>query len=173
MVSKDLPTERERLRLLEQDSDSQTMEILQGLPVTASWRCLDLGAGAGSIAYWLADRCRDGHVVAADIDIRFLDRAWPDNLEVRQFDVGRDGFPAGPSISSMPGPCCVMFRPGTQSWPRPWSGWPRRVGWWWGNRTCSHRRGRRIRRYDVSTVRWMSGGELKARICAGLAGSRA
>jgi SAM-dependent methyltransferase len=93
IVSKDLPTERERLRLLERDSDPQTMETLQKLPVNASWRCLDLGAGAGSIAYWLADRCRDGHVVAADIDTRFLDRAWPDNLEVRQFDVGRDGFP--------------------------------------------------------------------------------
>ena len=68
IVSKDLPTERERLRLLEQDSDPQTIETLQGLPVDASWRCLDLGAGAGSIAYWLANRCRDGHVVAADID---------------------------------------------------------------------------------------------------------
>lgn len=95
IVSKDLPTERERLRLLERDSDPHTMEILQGLPMNASWRCLDLGAGAGSIAYWLADRCRDGHVVVADIDIRFLDRARPDNLEVRQFDVGRGGFPAG------------------------------------------------------------------------------
>ncbi|MBV9012998.1 MAG: methyltransferase domain-containing protein [Pseudonocardiales bacterium] len=95
MVSKDLPTERERLRLLERDSDPQTMEILQGLPVKASWRCLDLGAGAGSIAYWLADRCREGHVVAADIDVRFLDHARPGTLEVRQFDVGRDEFPAG------------------------------------------------------------------------------
>jgi SAM-dependent methyltransferase len=95
IVSKDLPTERERLRLLERDSDPQTIEILQGLPVDASWRCLDLGTGAGSIAYWLADRCCDGQVVAADIDVRFLDRAQPDNLEVRQFDVGRDGFPAG------------------------------------------------------------------------------
>lgn len=95
IVSKDLPTERERLRLLELDSDPHTIEILQGLPVNASWRCLDLGAGAGSIAYWLADRCRDGHVVAADIDVRFLDHARPGNLEVRQFDVGRDGSPAG------------------------------------------------------------------------------
>ena len=95
ILSKDLPTERERLRLLERDSDPQTLEILRGLPVDASWRCLDLGAGAGSIAYWLADQCRDGHVVAADIDIRFLDRARPGNLQIRQFDVGRDGFPAG------------------------------------------------------------------------------
>ncbi|HEX6404675.1 MAG TPA: class I SAM-dependent methyltransferase [Pseudonocardiaceae bacterium] len=77
IVSKDLPTERERLRLLELDSDPQTMEIFQQLPVHASWRCLDLGAGGGSIAYWLADRCRAGFVVAADIDIRFLDRARP------------------------------------------------------------------------------------------------
>lgn len=95
ILSKDLSTERERLRLLERDSDPQTMEILHGLPVDASWRCLDLGAGAGSIAYWLADRCRDGHVVAADIDVRFLDSAQPGNLEVRQFDVSRDGFPDG------------------------------------------------------------------------------
>jgi SAM-dependent methyltransferase len=95
IVSKNLPTERERLCLLERDSDPQTMEILQGLPVNASWRCLDLGAGAGSIAYWLADRCHDGHVVAADIDVRFLDRVRPSNLEVQRFDVGREGFPAG------------------------------------------------------------------------------
>ena len=95
IVSKDLPGERERLRLLERDSDPQTMEILQGLPVNASWRCLDLGAGAGSIAYWLADQCRNGYVVAADIDVRFLDRVRPGNLEVRQLDVGRDGLTAG------------------------------------------------------------------------------
>lgn len=95
IASKDLPTERERLHLLERDSDPQTMEILEGLPVDASWRCLDLGAGAGSIAYWLAERCRDGHVVAADIDVRFLDRVRPGNLEVRQFDVGSDEAPAG------------------------------------------------------------------------------
>ncbi|MBV8932937.1 MAG: methyltransferase domain-containing protein [Kutzneria sp.] len=71
------------------------MAILRQLPLKASWRCLDLGAGAGSTAYWLADRCRDGHVVAADIDVRFLDRTRSDNLEVREFDVGRDEFPAG------------------------------------------------------------------------------
>lgn len=63
--------------------------------MNASWRCLELGAGAGSVAYWLADQCRDGHVVAADIDVRFLNRARPGNLEVRQFDVRRDGLPAG------------------------------------------------------------------------------
>lgn len=48
IVSKDLPSERERLRLLEQDSDPQTMEILQGLPMNASWRCLDRPAGSRS-----------------------------------------------------------------------------------------------------------------------------
>lgn len=95
IVSKDLPTERERLVLLERDCDPHTIEILAGLPVQASWRCVDLGAGAGSIAYWLADRCHAGHVIAADADVRFLDCARGQRLEIRQFDVGRDEFPDG------------------------------------------------------------------------------
>lgn len=35
-------------------------------------RCLEIGAGAGSIAYWLAEQIPDGQVTATDIDLRHV-----------------------------------------------------------------------------------------------------
>jgi SAM-dependent methyltransferase len=65
--------------------------------VQRGWRCLELGAGAGSIARWLADRVGPaGSVVAADRNCRFL-VDMPSNVEVRPLDAsdaefGRDEF---------------------------------------------------------------------------------
>ncbi len=96
MLSKDSPTERERLDSIQRNVDSHTVLVLNGLPITSSWNCLELGAGAGSIAYWLADRCPDGRVVAVDIDTRYLDPTRAPNLEIQQVDVtGEDYEPAG------------------------------------------------------------------------------
>jgi SAM-dependent methyltransferase len=49
-------------------------------------RCLEVGAGAGSMARWLAGRAGpDGHVLATDIDTRFLDGGA--GYEVRHHDI--------------------------------------------------------------------------------------
>ena len=59
--------------------------------VGPGWRCLEVGAGAGSIAGWLADRVGpSGQVIATDLDTRFLEQQARPNLEVRRHDVVRD-----------------------------------------------------------------------------------
>lgn len=48
--------ERERLESLTRLYDPTTTRILEGIGVGPGWRCLEVGAGTGSIARWLADR---------------------------------------------------------------------------------------------------------------------
>src|SRR5262245_57324216 len=76
-----------RLRSLESIYDSNTIAVLTGRGVEAGWTCLEVGAGAGSMARWLADRVGGtGRVVATDLDARFLadDR---ENLDVWTHDI--------------------------------------------------------------------------------------
>jgi SAM-dependent methyltransferase len=84
------PTEAERLRMLERFRDPDTAALLASLPVEDSWRCLEIGAGTGSITRWLAERC--ARVVAADLDVRHLS-AGP-NVEVLETDITTHSFPA-------------------------------------------------------------------------------
>lgn len=64
-------TESGRLRLLEVCRDPGTIGRLDRLGVSCGWRCLEVGAGHGSIARWLAERVGPtGSVLAADIDPR-------------------------------------------------------------------------------------------------------
>lgn len=61
--------ELERLRLLEQRYDAVTIGRLRRLGPLTGGRCLEVGAGAGSIARFLAEQAGpDGSLVAADID---------------------------------------------------------------------------------------------------------
>jgi Lysozyme inhibitor LprI len=78
----DAATEAGRLALLEQRFDTGTIRRLGDLGVRSGWRCLEVGAGHGSIARWLSDKVGPaGSVVAADIDARFL-TGLPDNVDV-------------------------------------------------------------------------------------------
>lgn len=86
VLSHDVPTELERLRLLEAMLHESTTGILGKLGIAESWRCLELGAGAGGVARWLAERCPSGEVIAADVDTRFLDADHAGNLEVHAVD---------------------------------------------------------------------------------------
>lgn len=80
-------TERDRLLLLEQVNDPDMIKILESLPIEESSRCLEIGAGMGSIAYWLAARCSKGHVVVVDIDTRNPDPQRSSNLKVHEADI--------------------------------------------------------------------------------------
>lgn len=93
VLSHELPNELTRLRLLERLLDPDTTRILDQLGIQASWRCLEIGAGAGSIARWLAARCPEGTVLATDLNPRFLDESWAPNLQVRLHDVTTEEFP--------------------------------------------------------------------------------
>jgi SAM-dependent methyltransferase len=84
--------EAARLGLLEEIADPGTIRRLSQLVVKPGLRCLEVGAGRGTIARWLSARVGvDGHVVAADIDCRFLTNL-PDNVEVRKIDIRTDSF---------------------------------------------------------------------------------
>src|SRR6185369_14272144 len=59
-------------------------------------RCLEVGAGGGSIARFMQQRVGPGgHVVATDIDTRWLTDSLPAAVEVRCHDVGVDPLPHG------------------------------------------------------------------------------
>jgi SAM-dependent methyltransferase len=94
-LSKDTPQEFSRLRLLEAWGDPDTRAAIEATGLRSSWRCLEIGAGAGSIARWLAGRCRDGAVVAVDTDTRYLHGEQADNLEWRTGDIRAMDFAAG------------------------------------------------------------------------------
>ena len=60
-----------RRRIGEVECDPLTVRYLLRLGVGDGWRCLEVGAGAGSIVRWLSDRvgpngsgCRSGHKYA-------------------------------------------------------------------------------------------------------------
>jgi len=86
-----IPQEDERLSLMSRMLDPQLFFRLEQLGVAEGWRCLEVAAGNGSVSQWLAERVGPGgHVVASDIDTRFLDRLSQPNLEVRRIDVTHD-----------------------------------------------------------------------------------
>ena len=92
----DSPADREkvRLRALEALCDGATTRRLAALGVAPGWRCLEVAAGRGSVARWLAARAgRSGRVVATDLNPRFLRGAdLPGNVEVREHDILQRGF---------------------------------------------------------------------------------
>ena len=45
-----------RLKLLEALCDPWTFRHLDGIGVRQGWRCLEVGAGAGSVVRWLSER---------------------------------------------------------------------------------------------------------------------
>jgi SAM-dependent methyltransferase len=84
----------ERLAALAEALDPGTVQQLESIGVDRGWRCLEVGAGGGSVAAWLCDRVADGgSVVATDLDTTVLRRLSRPNLEIREHDVLEDGLP--------------------------------------------------------------------------------
>jgi SAM-dependent methyltransferase len=80
-----------RLKLIEQFNDPSTFRHLDAIGVADGWRCLEVGAGAGSVVRWLSQRVGPaGRVVAADLDVRFLSDNSAQNVEVRRCDITQD-----------------------------------------------------------------------------------
>jgi 2-polyprenyl-3-methyl-5-hydroxy-6-metoxy-1,4-benzoquinol methylase len=95
--AKDSPDafERERLALLTQVADPITTRRLTDLGVGPGWRCLDVGAGDGSVARWLAGRVGpEGRVVATDLNPCFLVGHGLPNLKVRRHNILEDELEA-------------------------------------------------------------------------------
>jgi len=96
LSQRDLPEiERSRLTLLEEKHDPGTVEQLDAIGVGEGWRCVDVGAGAGSATRLLAQRVGStGSVLAVDIDISLLEELASDRVEVRRLDLLSDELPA-------------------------------------------------------------------------------
>lgn len=87
---------KRRLELLETLGDPATISHSSALGVAAGWRCLEIGAGAGSIADWLCAQVGpSGRVVATDLDTRLLEALDHPNLTVRRHDIAKEDLPRG------------------------------------------------------------------------------
>ncbi|WP_084468138.1 class I SAM-dependent methyltransferase [Actinokineospora inagensis] len=76
---------------LERMYDRGTFACLDSLGLHPGLRCLEAGAGGGSVARWLAERV--GEVVATDLDVSLV-AAGP-RLHPRQHDLEHDDLPEG------------------------------------------------------------------------------
>ncbi len=86
--------ERQRLARIEAWLDPHSIRVFEEHAVQPGWRCLDVGAGGGSLTQWLCDRVGPrGSVVALDADTRFVDKLGAANLEVWRADVVKEPLP--------------------------------------------------------------------------------
>lgn len=86
--------EMERLVRIETFQDPATIRYLQALGVGGGWRCLDVGAGGGSITRWLAAQVGpSGSVLATDLEIGLLRAVEGPTVEVRCHDIRCDPLP--------------------------------------------------------------------------------
>jgi SAM-dependent methyltransferase len=93
-MDNDQPTAPDTLRYLAEILDSFTTYRLELAGVPEGGRCLELGAGSGSIAVWLADAVgEDGSVVATDIQPRHIP-AHP-RVRVLAHNLATDPLPPG------------------------------------------------------------------------------
>jgi SAM-dependent methyltransferase len=80
--------ELERLQAIEQVFDPASRKRIQSTGITTNWRCLEVGAGAGAIAQWMAAVVGEGgKVVALDLDTRFVANIKSSNVEVLAADI--------------------------------------------------------------------------------------
>src|SRR5256885_13499525 len=87
------PEEHRRLHQIEDAFDSFTIAHLDRLGVAEGWRCLEVGAGAGSIAAWMAGRAGARNVVATELQPEFARRAADVGVRVIRHDVTVDQPP--------------------------------------------------------------------------------
>jgi protein-L-isoaspartate O-methyltransferase len=91
----DAPEAAHRHRHLSEILDGSTIQCLSSLGGLAGARCLEIGAGGGSIAGWLAERAGPtGRVLATDINTRYLPSGC--GYEVLRHDLVADPVPDGP-----------------------------------------------------------------------------
>jgi SAM-dependent methyltransferase len=85
----------EWLSLLEELFDPATLARLEDTGLAPGWNALEVGAGRGSVAAWLADRVgAKGRVVATDLDTSLLEERDDRRIEVLRHDVLTDELPA-------------------------------------------------------------------------------
>lgn len=74
--------------------DQPTFRRFQEVGIRPGWQCLEIGAGGGSVAHWLAEQVGpSGSVTATDLDTRWLAGLDAPNLRVLRHDITRDPLP--------------------------------------------------------------------------------
>ena len=87
--------EQRRLHALAALFDPATRRLLTEVGVARGSRCLEVAAGTGSVAAWLADQVGpEGEVYATDIDLTHLGQL-PPNVTYAQHDIVEDPLPDG------------------------------------------------------------------------------
>lgn len=72
--------------------DDITMARLRALGAGPGWRCLDVGAGTGTVSRRLLEEAGVASVLAVDRDVRFLGARAVPGLDVREADITGDGI---------------------------------------------------------------------------------
>ena len=86
----------DRLNALATTLDDHTRRQLLARGVERGWHCLEIGAGNGSVAQWLAEHVGPvGRVLATDIDTRHLEARPGRRFEVQLHDITTDPVPEG------------------------------------------------------------------------------
>ncbi|MEU6801112.1 class I SAM-dependent methyltransferase [Streptomyces neyagawaensis] len=75
--------------------DDITMARLRALGVGPGWRCLDVGAGTGTVSRRLLEEAGVASVLAVDRDVRFLGARTVPGLDVREADITAPDFVPG------------------------------------------------------------------------------
>jgi SAM-dependent methyltransferase len=83
--------ERQRIAGMEALWDPGSQALLDDLGIGPGWKCLEVGAGGGSLVEWMASR--GAHVTAIDIDTRFIEHLASDSITVRRIDLREDELP--------------------------------------------------------------------------------
>ena len=87
------PQAGDRFAILATLYDGVTCRHLDRFGIGAGQRCLEVGAGGGSVARFMSERVGPGHVVATDINIDWMSGSQPGNVELRRHDIGVDPLP--------------------------------------------------------------------------------
>jgi SAM-dependent methyltransferase len=90
--------EGDRLMALASAFDPITRRHLVARGLGDGWRCLEVGAGTGTIAAWLAEQVGPkGHVLATDVSLALMEQRGVEagNLELRRHDILCDPLPDG------------------------------------------------------------------------------
>lgn len=82
-----------RFRALSELYDASTSGYIERLGIARGCACLEIGAGGGSIARWLAERVSPGRVVATDRAVPGFDVSGLANLELLQHDIAAEPLP--------------------------------------------------------------------------------
>lgn len=91
----DIPTEADRMDQMSDVLDDVSRNHLRRIPVEPNWTCLEVGAGNGSLSYWLAKQVPEGKVDVTDLNPDLITGDPGPNTSVGKLDVVNDDIEEG------------------------------------------------------------------------------